>query len=231
MVGNWALGLWAALLPALTFNVCYVLAITLDHLPVCFPYVSGCTSVSSTGRYAPESLVFRAGLLPAAVVMLLFWRRCAAFLQLGGYSGIRVLSLRLVGVLVAVSMAVYALTVGLPGDGLRLVRRIAINGFVLGTYAAQVVLVVSSRKMLVRNAEGAWRWLVGVCLVFPLAMIALEVAKALGTPRHATNNLAAWNSLLLQCSYFAAVSRLWWCYGFNCLLRLEGGAKPASPSE
>ena len=56
-----ALPLWAAVVPLVTINVCYVLGVSLDHLPACIPYLSGCTSVSSTGRIAPESLLSKAG--------------------------------------------------------------------------------------------------------------------------------------------------------------------------
>ena len=59
-----ALPLWAAVVPLVTVNVCYLIAVGMEHVPACIPYLSGCTSVSSTGRIAPESLIFRAGMLP-----------------------------------------------------------------------------------------------------------------------------------------------------------------------
>ena len=79
-----ALPLWAAVVPLVTINVCYVLGVSLDHLPACIPYLSGCTSVSSTGRIAPESLISKVGLLSSSVILALLWLRCATFLQLGG---------------------------------------------------------------------------------------------------------------------------------------------------
>ena len=89
-----ALPYWAAIVPLVTVNVCYVVAIGLDHLPACIPYLTGCTSVSSTGRIAPESLIFRAGMLPSALIVALFWQRCATFLRLGGQSGSRLVPLQ-----------------------------------------------------------------------------------------------------------------------------------------
>ena len=67
--------LWAAVVPLVTINVSYLTGVSFEHLPACIPYLSGCTSVSATGRVAPESLIFKAGMLSSAVVLALLWRR------------------------------------------------------------------------------------------------------------------------------------------------------------
>lgn len=171
------LPLWAAVLPLVTINICYLVSISLDHLPACIPYISGCTSVSSTGRLPPESLIFRAGMLPLAVVVLLVWRRCATFLELGGQSGVRLTSIRLLGVAAALSLVLYTVTLGLAGNEYKILRRIGIDG---------------------------------------------ELAKWLGVSRHPANNIVAWNALILQCAYFAILSRLWRQHGFGGEFHLVG---------
>ncbi len=103
-----ALPLFAAVVPLGTVVICYLVAVSLGHVPVCIPNFSGCTSVSSAGRMLPESLIFRAGMLPTALVLVLFWQRCATFLALGGQSGLRLVMLRILGVVIAMSLAIYA---------------------------------------------------------------------------------------------------------------------------
>ena len=68
------LPLLTALLPALAINFCYLLAASQGHVPWCIPYLEGCTSISATGRQAPESYLFRALIIPTAVLLVFYWR-------------------------------------------------------------------------------------------------------------------------------------------------------------
>jgi len=215
-----ALPLWAAALPLVTINICYLVAIGMHHLPACIPYISGCTSVSSTGRLPPESLIFRAGMLPLAVVVMLFWRRCSTFLEIGGQSRIWLIAIRLSGVIAALSLLLYTVTLGFPGNAYQILRRTGIDGFALGNYIAQVLFVLSYRHMKIAATEKFWRWLLAICVAMPAIAIVGEVAKWLDAPRHAVNNVMAWNSLVLQCTYFVAVSRLWRYHEFAGGFRL-----------
>jgi hypothetical protein len=226
-----ALPLWAAIVPFVTFNVCYLIAASLEHVPACFPYLSGCTSVSSAGRMAPESLILRAGMLPTAVVLALFWYRCSTFLELGGLSGLRLVTLRVLGLIVALSLVIYAVTLGFDGDVYRQLRRSGINGFALSTFLAQVLLMFSYRHMRIAATEKLWRWLVALCLALPLFGIAAELAKWAGVPRHAANNIVAWNSFVAASAYYAVVARIWWHHGFVSRFEIRSSGRPTSPSE
>ena len=149
----WAIPLWAAGLPLLTINICYVVAIGLDHLPACVPYFSGCTSVSSTGRLAPESLIFRAGMLPSTVLVVLFWWRCATFLGIGGQSRSGLMTLRFLGIIAALSLTLYTVTLGFRGHDYGVLRRIGIDGFALSNVIAQVTFVLLYRHHKVINSN------------------------------------------------------------------------------
>lgn len=205
-----ALALMAAVLPLLTINVCYLLAIGLDHLPACVPYISGCTSVSSTGRFAPESLIFKSGMLPSTVIIVLFWFRCSRFLEVRGQPRSRVITLRLLGVIAALSLTLYAVTLSMRGDEYRLLRRIGTNGFALCSFMSQAMFVFAYRHVRLSATAKLWRWLVALCIALPALGIAAEVAKWTGAPRRVANNIAAWNAFVVQCAWFAATSRLWW---------------------
>jgi hypothetical protein len=226
-----ALPLWAAIVPFVTFNVCYLVAVSLDHVPACFPYLSGCTSVSSAGRMAPESLILRAGMLPTAVVLALFWHRCSTFLELGGLSGFRLITLRVLGIIAALSLVIYAVTLGVEGDVYRTLRRSGINGFALGTFFAQLTLMFSYRPMREAATEKLWLWLVVLCLALPLFGIAAELAKWAGAPRHAANNIVAWNSFVVASAYYAVVARIWWHHGFVSRFEIRSAGRATSPRE
>jgi len=203
-----SLPLWAALLPLVTFNLCYVVAIALDHLPVCVPYLSGCTSASSTGRLPPESWLFKAGMLPLVVVVPLVWWRCAAVLERAGQSRWRMSVLRSLGVATALSLLLYILTLGVAGSEFRGIRRLGIDGFALSNFIAQLIFVWSFRRLRTDRNRALWQWLAAICILLPALAIAAELAKWLGAPRHPVNNVVAWNALLVQSLWFAVLARL-----------------------
>ena len=218
------LPLWAALLPLLTFNVCYLIAAALEHVPSCIPYLDGCTSVSSTGRSTPESLVFKLGMLASAVLLAFVWHRTAAFLRASGQSLLRVSVLRLFAALAVVSLIVYAVTLGMREEEYRALRRIGIDGFAFSNLLTQITFAVLYRPLQTDATKKLFRWLVILCFILPLLGVAAEVAKSFGLPRRATNNAVAWNASLVVAAYYAVVARVWWHH------KIASG-RPASPSE
>lgn len=208
------LPLWAALLPLVTINICYLVAIAMNHLPACVPYISGCTSVSSTGRLAPESWVFRAGMLPWALVVWLFWRQCALFLNRHSGHGSRAVAIAVLGTIGPLFLLLYIAALGVPGDDYRLVRRIGIDGFALSNFVAQVLFVIGYGRLAFGVNRSLLRWLVIVCLALPALAAAAEVAKSVGVERHMANNIVAWNAFLLSCWYFVVIYRLWQHHDF-----------------
>lgn len=214
---NWHnLPLWAALLPLVTFNVSYLIASAYEHVPTCITYLSGCTSVSSTGRLFPETLIFKTGMFSLAVVLLLLWYRTAAFLNA------RVL--RVFSTIMVIGLVMYAITLGMQGETMDIVRRIGIRAFGFGTLLIQILFVVLYRPLRTDATRVLFRWLVILCIALPLVGVISEVSKALGTPRKPTNNIAAWNAFLVSSGYYFVLARVWWHH------KIASG-RPASPSE
>ena len=217
------LPLWVAVVPLVTINISYLVAVATEHLPACIPYLSGCTSVSATGRVAPESLIFKTGMLLSAVALPLLWHRTATFLQTGRKRPSRVLLLRVFSLLAALSLTLYAVTLGIKGDDFRLLRRIGIDGFAFSNLITEVLFIVLYRPMRIETTQRLFCWLVVFCIALPLLGIAAELAKWLGAPRRPTNNLVAWNAFIAVSGYYAVVARIWLHHGI-------AGGRAASPS-
>ncbi len=62
-----------ALLAAIAIHFSYVVAAEAGHVPWCVPYVDSCSSISAAGRQGTERFIFRVMMMPAAVLMLLYW--------------------------------------------------------------------------------------------------------------------------------------------------------------
>ena len=211
-----SLPFWAALLPLVTFNVSYLIAVAYEHVPACITYLSGCTSVSSTGRLFPETVFFKTGMLSLAVVLTLTWYRTAAFLEAR--------ALRVLASIMVVGLVMYAITLGMQGEAMEVVRRIGIRMFGFGTLLIQILFVVLYRPFRTDATRVLFRWLIILCIALPLVGIISEVAKVIGTPRRPTNNIAAWNAFLVSSAYYFVLARVWWHH------RIASG-RPASPSE
>ena len=67
------IALLAATLPFFAVHLTWLVAASYGLVEWCNPYIDSCTSISATGRHAPASYVFRATMLPAAVVLALYW--------------------------------------------------------------------------------------------------------------------------------------------------------------
>jgi hypothetical protein len=211
---------WAALLPLVTFNVSYLIAVAYEHVPACITYLSGCTSVSSTGRLFPEALIFKTGMLSLAVVLALTWHRTAAFLEAR--------MLRVFASIMVLGLVAYAITLGMQDENMQTLRRIGINGFAFGTLLSQISLAVLYRPLQTDATRILFRWLVILCIALPLVGVISEVSKALGTPRRPTNNIAAWNSFLVSSAYYFVLARVWW---HHRIAHSNPPGRPASPSE
>ena len=218
------LALSAAILPLLTFNLSYLIAAALQHVPACIPYLEGCTSVSSTGRTAPESLMFKAGMLILAIVLASLWHRTAGFLRTNGQSTLRVSLLRVFAWLSVASLLTYAVTLGMREEEYRALRRIGINGFALGNLLTQISFIVLYRPLRIEATKKLFAWLVVLSIAVLLFGVAAELAKASGLPSRPTNNVVAWNTFLVVAAYYAVLAHIWWHHGIS-------GGRPASPSE
>ena len=223
--------LWAALVPLVTINITYLVAADLEHVRSCVPYLQGCASVSSTGRELPESQIFKAGFLPSALVLAIFWHFCATFLAIAGQASARLHTLRVLGVIAGVSLTVYALTLGLNDGYFPELRRAGIVGFTLSTFLAEVLFWVFYAPLRKDATKRIWLWLIILSLALPMLDVVSEIAKWAGAPRKPTNNTIAWNAFVVTSGYYAVVARLWWHHGFTIQFGIRSGGRDASPSE
>ena len=218
------LAIAAAVLPFVTFNGSYLIAASLQHVPTCFTYFDGCTSVSSTGRQSPEMWFFKPGVLALAMVLALHWHRCAGFLGTTGLSASRAAILRTIAFISALALTIYAITLGMPDEQFGKLRRIGTNGFAFSSWILQIVFVVLYRPFRIDATRVLFRWLAAACFGLLLIGIASETAKFLGSPRKPTNNIAAWNAFLMLSAFYAILARIWWQH-------YKSAGRPISPKE
>lgn len=136
----------AGLLPILAAHGSYLLNLLAgsELAPefICMPYLDGCVSISRAARSGPGLLLFRALMLPAALLLALTWHSVRRWLvrHLG-------CNLRRPGVLTALGMigalflVFYVTALGIDDEWYRWQRRYGVVFYFGGTALAQLLLV------------------------------------------------------------------------------------------
>lgn len=184
-------------------------------LPSCFPYTDGCTSISSTGRHPPGSLLFRAAHLPQGVLLLFLWYFSVQWLRAlrAGVSRSTELVVLITGTIGALALIVYTTYLGTTEPFYVFMRRFGIYFYFLGTVLAQLFLALSFLKHAktlcspaLVNMARAMLWL---CLApFVLGILNL-IFKALLTDTHAVENRIEWIAAVSMHAYFVVLYYAW----------------------
>ncbi|NOZ54419.1 MAG: hypothetical protein GXP08_15020 [Gammaproteobacteria bacterium] len=217
--------LLTGLVPIVAVNVAYIIAAGLDHVPTCFVYLDGCTTISSTGRKAPESLWFRATLIPTAVLMLIYWRligdwiKCLDKRQLQG-----VWVLQWLGSLASVFLIVYTVALGFIDPNYHIQRRIGVTGFFSCTFLAQLLLArrlwyISLAQPELLSPRIAQAKITLCFFLLVVGLISIPVSAWIGG--NEPENIVEWNFSLLMYCYFLLTYWGWRTTGFRATLEIN----------
>jgi Frag1/DRAM/Sfk1 family len=141
--------LLAALLPFVGVHATYLVAAGYGYVDWCIPYIDSCTSISATGRKPPASYLFRATMLPSAVVMMAYWWLSHTWIRsLCRGDGERANHWMLtLGVVACIGLILYVTVLGEAGQTWARQRRIGTVLFFSFTYIAQLLLTAQLWRM------------------------------------------------------------------------------------
>lgn len=215
------IALLAALLPFTAVHGTYLLAAGLGLVDWCNPYFDSCTSISATGRHPPASYLFRATMLPSAVIMMAFWWLNYAWLKSLGennllYQNTTNKAMLLLGIIACLGLILYVTVLGEQGAAWARQRRIGTTLFFSFTYVAQLLLLHQLRRVQPNLA----RTIVNAMLIISVVLIALGVLTLVldawnETWYDSVEDAIEWTlTLLLQLNFFLAYlvwRRAGWC--------------------
>lgn len=215
--------LWTGLLPLVVINLAYVGSAYGGHIPVCFPYLQGCTSISSAGRYGLSYFFFKASIIPSAMLLGFFWYLSRRWLlQLGDHDKLPVRAMQLLGILAAVFLVLYTVFLGSKGDFYNLMRRYGVNLYFSFSGLAQILLLSRLWMLRARGVDSLPRNLLRMMLALLIALLVIGLASIpimnFIDERQRPQNIVEWNFALLMVSYYAVVWRLWIGTGFGAKL-------------
>lgn len=167
------LSLFAGAIPFVAIHASYLIAATQGYVDWCIPYIDSCTSISKTGREGFAYFWFKATMIPAAIVLFMFWRQLHEWQQ--QVSGAPNRALMIVGCIGAVCLVIYTVALGEAGDLFRRQRQIGATVYFTFTYLAQLMLVAWLIKQSIRSP---WRLYMLVscisCLVIGIISLTID---------------------------------------------------------
>ena len=144
----------------------FVLSAMGGYVDSCIPHLTGCDSVSAAGRHGWGYFVFKATMLPAAGMMMVYWVLCFKWLeQLDRLQRIDriILTLGLVG---SLFLILYVTFLGSSGDVYRALRRYGTVVYFGFTYLAQLLLARRLQELALPSPVVQWKVRIAVFMFF-----------------------------------------------------------------
>ena len=208
----WPLPLAAALLPMVATLIAYPLSVRLGLVELCNPFVDGCTSISRAARHGLPNHLFRALLLPAAVLQGLSWMLCTAWLRgLGAAPTRKLRALPWLGLAAAAFLVLYGTFLGTEGSAYRWMRRYGVVVY-FGATCIAMLIVSGAAQGAVRQARGVARALYALCIALPLLGLVNTLAPSFDASAatiDALQNSTEWWGGLVFTLFFLAIAWLW----------------------
>ncbi|WP_395373668.1 hypothetical protein [Marinicella sp. W31] len=221
--------LLCALIPFVTVHATFIYSVVTGHFAACVPYLEGCVSISRAARSGDSIHLFRALMLPMATVLVLYWLTVFQWLRQLYYKisrGMRVM--RVLGVIGALFLILYATFLGTEGDVYRWLRRYGVIVYFAFTALAQLLFTQRLYQLGKRQVINKLFFLAHCKIVLCIVMLVLGVISAVidltvqdRSFKSALDNIIEWNFALLMTGYFFFSFLMFKKTGFELQYRLK----------
>lgn len=222
----WPLPLVAGLLPAIA--VLLALAIFAgEGGSSCNPFIDDCVSISRMARHGLANHLFRALVLPGAVLQMLTWLVAARAFAAAGLARRDAFPLALLGVCAGVTLVVYGSFLGSDGEVYRWLRRWGTLIYFGGTYLAMLIFARASQRLHVAHRLALPRSHGRVMLALLAFIAAISLCHVFASVEgfadledRIENATEWWGSLALTL-IFVTMASLWRRWGLAATISLQ----------
>lgn len=193
---------FAGLFPLIAMFGAFALGVAYEVLPDCNPLIDGCRSISATGRQPPGSFLFRAIMLPQAILLGFVWYLSVLWLRKlePSPSGTACLVILVAGVINVVALIIYVTFLGTTEPIYEFMRRTGIYFGFLGMAVAQLTIALALLRTRLRPLARAM--LAISLVVFAFGILNLFLKSVLADPDPAENRIEWIATILMQTWYF-----------------------------
>lgn len=236
----WPLPLAAGLLPAVAVLAALLLYAQAQGV-FCNAFVDDCVSISRMAKQGLANHLFRALVLPGAVLQALTWLVAADRFGAAGVARWRVRLLLGCGLVAALTLIVYGSFLGSEGEIYRWLRRRGPLLYFGGTYLAMVLFVRCARSLPVGHELALATRHVRTMVALLLFVLGVSVSHALASVsawpglEDRVENLSEWWGALALTIGFVVVAAAWRRWGLalsvlNGCQHRRRGERPQSRS-
>lgn len=208
----WPLAICCALLPFLTIHLSFLISAIEGNVGWCIPYWETCSSISRAGRHGTAYFVFKGGMIPTCVLMVLFWQLNRLWLQSLGVSAGR--ALPWLGVVSSLSLLIYTLALGHAGDMFNMMRRTGVVGWFGLTWIAQLQLSGALRQAPGFQQMGQ-RLLQLSLFTLLMGLVSVLIGVLMPERHDDIENAFEWSLALLLNVHALIIALLWRRSGFS----------------
>jgi hypothetical protein len=217
-------------LPAIAALLALWLSIRLGLVPACNPFVDGCVSVSRAARHDLPNYLFRALVLPAAVLQAMTWLLAARWLadldRGGGTRDLRALAP--LGIVAGIALALYGAFLGTEGQTYRWLRQYGTVVYFGFTCLAMLIAGGAIERLAASRILPSSPLLSRALVVLFGLLVALGIGNALsglwldGAAKDRVENVTEWWGSLLFTLVFVAVAVIWKQRDLRVALSMRG---------
>lgn len=196
------LPLIAGLMPLIAMFGAFGLGVAYGVLPDCNPIIDGCRSISATGRQPPGSFLFRAIMLPQAILYGFLWYLTVLWLQRmpPGLSPARARSILIVGVINVVALIIYVTFLGTKEPIYEFMRRTGIYFGFAGMAFAQFFIALAMLRTELRDIA---RYMLGIsAFVLAIGLLNFVLKEVLADPDPMENRIEWIATIMMQAWLF-----------------------------
>lgn len=211
-LGNVAI--FSGALPIISVFSAYYIAASHAHVPDCMPLFEGCTSISSTGRASPESLFFRATMIPSAMFMMLYWYLMKRWLEkIFNDKHLQFQIIILLGFISSVFLIVYTIALGFIDPVYGLQRRIGVTLFFACALISQLMVSDQIYKAVKAGRlslpYGLHYWLVVICVLMLLIGLSSIPVSIYFPHTSLLDNIIEWSYAVVMYSFYIVTGFIW----------------------
>lgn len=209
--------LFTGLLPILVVHTTYLVSASEGYVAWCFPYIESCTSISATGRQGTAFFIFKATMIPAAALQMIYWVLTDRWLKTLGDGLLPARVIMFLGITAAIFLVIYTVALGASGDEFRLQRRIGIIIYFTFTFLAQLLL--TWRVGLLRRQDASLPLLRMICyLLLGTGLLTLLLDSSIDNYAE-YENAFEWLFALVIHIFFLVTWKTWRNTGFSVITR------------
>ena len=190
------------------------------HLEACVPHLTGCASVSASGRHGAGFFVFKAAMMPVAVLFAGYWALAERWLRAAGDRAAKWRATMLAcGLGGAAALVLYTTFLGSEGAIYRALRQYGTVLFFGLTFLAELLLVYRAKAI-----GGPPRLLAAktaLCVFMLIEGLALEALSLFVLGDAWLENVAEWHVASALTFYPALTWLLWRRTGFRIRYRVD----------